>query len=112
MKKETLERIVKATKNNEKLIVITNVIESHGGYSASNKELKLSKENLSLKDDCVEINMPIKNVRNIDAHEIQNCVRAASVADHYCMKATMYVEYESIIAVIAISGENKAVKKY
>lgn len=112
MKRETLERIVKATKNNEKLIVITNVTESHGGYSASNKELKLSKKDLSLKNDCVEINMPITNIDDIDVHEIQNYVRAATVARHYCMKATMYVEYESIIAVIAISGESEAVKKY
>lgn len=112
MKKETLERIVKATKKNEKLIVITNVIESHGGYSASHKELKLSKEDLSLKDDCLEVNMPIKNVRNMNVHEIQNYVRATSVADHYCMKATMFIDYENIIAVIAISGEDKAVTKY
>ena len=112
MKKETLERIVKATKADEKLIVITNVIESHGGYSASNKELKLSTEDLSLKDDCVEINMPITNKRATRDYKEENYIQAATVADHYCMKATMYVEYESIIAVIAISGEDKAVTKY
>ena len=112
MKRETLEQIVKSTKKDEKLIVITNIIESHGGYSASHKELELSKNDLLFKDDYIEINMPITNRRASCDYKEENYIQATSVAHHHCMKATMYVEYESIISVIVISGESKAVVKY
>lgn len=112
MKRETLERIVKATKKNESLIVITNIIESHGGYSASHKELKLSKNDLSFKDDYIEINIPITNRRASCDYKEENYIQATSVAHRHCMKATMFIDYENIIAVIAISDEDKAVTKY
>lgn len=109
MRKETLERIVKSVKKNEKMVVVTSIIQSHGGYSASHNEMKVSKEDLSIKEDCLEINMPIEEYREYRSDSTEHHIKIGSITHHLCTKATLYIEYENIIGVAVISGEDNAV---
>jgi hypothetical protein len=108
MTRTGIESIIAGLGKTEKALVVTGVLQSHGGYSASHNEVLVSKKDVRFEDEYLVLNVEVSLESGSDAGS--GYVEIGSIHKYPASKAALYIGYDEVLAIMVIDQKNTKAK--